>query len=203
MEAAIDKPDQGEAIERRIAQHLAALRADRGWSLEALAERTGISRATLSRLERSELSPTASMLGKLCTVYGLTLSRLMAQAETRPPDLIRASEQASWTDPETGYRRRAVSPPGPGLHGEVAEVQLPPAAVVTYEGSPVPGLEHHLWLLEGTLDLEVDGKQYRLQPGDCVRYVLNGSSRFECKGRRPARYFIAFVHPISHPTTRL
>src|SRR5262245_13373605 len=46
-------------IERRIAHRLARLRAERGWSLEALAERTGISRATLSRVERSELSPTA------------------------------------------------------------------------------------------------------------------------------------------------
>src|SRR5437016_4492848 len=40
-------------IERRIAQRLARLRAEHGWSLDALAERTGISRATLSRLEGS------------------------------------------------------------------------------------------------------------------------------------------------------
>ena len=39
-------------VERRIAEQLAALRAERGWSLDGLAERTGISRATLSRLER-------------------------------------------------------------------------------------------------------------------------------------------------------
>src|SRR5687768_2971854 len=75
-------------IERRIARRLARLRVERGWSLEALAERTGISRATLSRIERSELSPTATMLGKLCTVYGWTLSRLMAEAETRPASLV-------------------------------------------------------------------------------------------------------------------
>ena len=60
-------------IERRIAQRLARLRAERGWSLDALAERTGISRATLSRLERSELSPTAAMLGK----YGQPTSEWM------------------------------------------------------------------------------------------------------------------------------
>src|SRR3982750_885545 len=87
----------GPEIERRLAQRLAALRAERGWSLEALAERTGISRATLSRLERGELSPTASMLGRLCTTFGWTLSRLMADAETRPPNVIRAGEQAVWT----------------------------------------------------------------------------------------------------------
>src|SRR4051812_1652742 len=88
------------AIESRIAQRLARLRADRGWSLEAAADRTGISRATLSRLERSELSPPAAMLGKLGAAYGSTLSRLRAEAETRPPHLVRAAEQATWKDPE-------------------------------------------------------------------------------------------------------
>jgi transcriptional regulator with XRE-family HTH domain len=117
-------------VERRIAQRLARLRAERGWSLDALAERTGISRATLSRLERSELSPTAAMLGKLCTVYGWTLARFMAEAETRPPRLVPAAEQPEWKDPESGYRRRAVSPPAPGLRGELVEVHMPAGASV-------------------------------------------------------------------------
>src|SRR5580704_7465819 len=96
-------------IEARIAQRLAQLRAGQGWSLEALAERTGISRATLSRLERSELSPTAGMLGRLCTAYGWTLSRLMADAESKPVSLIGAAAQSEWKDPESGYRRKLVS----------------------------------------------------------------------------------------------
>jgi hypothetical protein len=59
----------------------------------------------------------------------------------------------------------------------------------------VPGLEHHLWLLEGALTLEVDGHTFGLRPGDALRYVLNGPSRFTATGRRAARYLIALVHP--------
>lgn len=185
----------GQGIERRIAQRLAQLRADRGWSLDALAERTAISRATLSRLERAELSPTAAMLGTLCTVYGWTLSRFMADAETRPPSLVPKSAQAEWTDPGSGYRRRIVSPPAPDLRGEVVEVRLPPGAVVSFETSPVAGLEHHLWMLDGAITLDVEGSLFRLGAGDCLRYVLNGPTRFENVGRREARYVIAMVHP--------
>jgi transcriptional regulator with XRE-family HTH domain len=184
-----------DTVERRIAQRLAQLRTERGWSLEALAAQTGISRATLSRLERSELSPTAAMLGALCTVYGWTLSRLMADAESRPAHLVLAAEQAEWTDPESGYRRRMVSPPAPGLRGEIVHVEIPAGAEVSFEASPVPGLEHHLYLLEGALTLEVDGTTFRLQPGDCLRYVLAGPTRFEATGRRAARYLVAMVHP--------
>lgn len=194
MTAIANKPG-AEDIERQIARRLARLRAEHGWSLDRLAERSGISRATLSRIERSELSPTAAMLGKLCTVYGWTLSRFMAEAETRPPNLVPAAEQAEWTDPGTGYRRRAVSPPATGLRGEVVEVRIPPGAAVTFETSPIAGLEHHLWLLEGSLTVDVEGSLFRLGVGDCLRYVLTGPTRFQNPAKREARYVIAMVHP--------
>lgn len=185
----------GEQIEQRIAQRLARLRIERGWSLEALSGRTGISRASLSRLERSELSPTAAMLGKLCTVYGWTLSRLMAEAETKPANLVVSAKQPEWKDPASGYRRRAVSPPAPGLRGELVEVRIPAGATVSFDTAPIQGLEHHLWMMGGSLNIHVEGSQYQLQAGDCLRYVLTGPSRFQSVGRREARYLIAMVHP--------
>jgi transcriptional regulator with XRE-family HTH domain len=183
-----------KSIEQRIANRLAALRAERGWSLETLAQRTGISRASLSRLERCELSPSATVLSTLCGQYGWTLSRLMAEVENGPPSVVRAKEQVTWKDPETGYLRRILSPPHPNLKGELVEVSLPAGASISYEAVYLPGLEHHLWMLEGGLSLEIDGTTFRLEKGDCVRYVLAGPSRFVC-GKRPARYLIAMVHP--------
>jgi hypothetical protein len=135
------------------------------------------------------------MLGKLCTVYGWTLSRLMAEAETRPPNLVPAFEQLEWKDPESGYRRRVVSPPAPGLRGELVEVRMPAGASVSFDASPVAGLEHHLWMLEGSLTLEVEGSRFRLRAGDCLRYVLAGPTRFRGTGARGARYVVAMVHP--------
>jgi transcriptional regulator with XRE-family HTH domain len=181
-------------IDRRIARRLSALRAERGWTLEALAGRTGISRATLSRLERCELSPTAAMLNQLCAQYGWTASRLMAEAEGGPPTVVRAAEQVTWKDPETGYVRRVLSPPHPSLKGELVEVWLPAGSSVCYDVSPLPGLEHHLWMLDGVLSLEIEGAGFRLEKGDCVRYVLSGESRFVCGKKRPARYLISMVH---------
>jgi transcriptional regulator with XRE-family HTH domain len=182
------------AIEQRIASRLAALRAQRGWTLDTLAQRTGISRASLSRLERCELSPTAAMLSTLCGQYGWTLSRMMAEAEKEPPSVVRVGEQVTWKDPETGYVRRILSPPHPNLKGEVVEVFIPAGAVVSYDASYLPGLEHHLWMLEGVLTLEIDGTAFRLEKGDCVRYVLVGPSKFS-SGKRSARYVISMVHP--------
>jgi transcriptional regulator with XRE-family HTH domain len=189
-------PDSSSGpIDHRIARRLAALRAEQGWTLEALASRTGISRATLSRLERCELSPTAAILNTLCTQYGWTASRLMAEAESGPPTVVSFSQQVIWKDPETGYVRRVLSPPHPNLQGELVEIWLPAGSTVSFDVSPLPRLEHHLWMLEGTLLLEIEGTAFRLEKGDCLRYVLSGSTRFVSEGKRPVRYLLAIVHP--------
>src|SRR3712207_9174432 len=88
-----------DELERRLADRLGRLRAERGFSLDELAGRTGISRATLSRLERAETSPTAAMLGRLYAAYGWTLSRLVATAEGEAPALVRRSDQPEWRGP--------------------------------------------------------------------------------------------------------
>ena len=119
----------------------------------------------------------------------------MAEAEITPAALVRAQKQVIWKDPASGYVRRVLSPPDPHLRGELVEVTLPPGAKVEYGTSPLHGLEHHLWMLSGTLNLEIEGAKYRLSKGDCLRYVLTGASRFVCSGRSPARYVIALVHP--------
>ena len=195
MTAASPAPAVDQDIDRRIARRLARLRTEHGWSLDALAERTGISRATLSRLERGELSPTAAMLGRLCAAYGWTLSRLMADAESQPPQLVPAAAQAEWTDPESGYRRRMVSPPAPGLRGELLDVRVPAGAAVSFDAAPIAGLEHHLWMLDGALTLTVDGTDFELRAGDCLRYLLAGPTRFQATGKREARYVLAIVRP--------
>ncbi|MGH9467562.1 MAG: helix-turn-helix domain-containing protein [Terriglobales bacterium] len=181
--------------ERQIARRLAALRREQGWTLEELARRTDISRASLSRIERCELSPTASMLTTLCGQYGWTLSRLMANAEQGSPSIIRRQEQTVWKDPETGYTRRILSPPDRQRKGEMVEIMIPAGASVTVAGYAAPTLEHHLWVLSGTLDLHLDGSSFRLASGDCARFVISGACTFTCRGRRPVRYLTSLVHP--------
>lgn len=182
-------------FETKLVRRLAALREQRGLSLEELAAASGISRATLSRLERGESSPTAALLGKLCTVYGLPMSRLIAEVEEQGAQLIRAAEQPVWTDPASGFTRRMVSPPVQGLRAELVEGQLPAGAVIDYEQPAVRGMEQHLWMLSGTLLYTLEGVEYRLEAGDCLRFRLFGPTRFACPGPQPARYLIAVCEP--------
>ncbi|MDR3536824.1 MAG: XRE family transcriptional regulator [Acetobacteraceae bacterium] len=182
-------------LDTRLAARLASLRTERGWSLDTLADRSGVSRTTLSRLERGETSPTASLLGRLCTAYNRTMSRLIAEAEAEAPQFIRAADQATWVDPETGFRRRGVSPPAAGLDAELVEATLPAGAVIAYAAPPVQGLEQHIWMLGGALELTLDGTVHRLETGDCLRFRLFGASRFAAPGPDDAHYALVVCRP--------
>src|SRR5215813_13630849 len=95
-----------------IAETVHASRAARGLSVNALAERSGVSRAMIAKIERGEAQATAALLGRLSAALGLTLSELFARTEGQTPRLARSADQTVWVDPQTGYRRRSVSPAG-------------------------------------------------------------------------------------------
>jgi transcriptional regulator with XRE-family HTH domain len=180
-------------MDRLIAERIKQLRTGRGWSLDALAKRSGVSRATLSRLENEEVSPTANVLGKLCAAFELTLSRLMHLAEGDFAALVRRANQPTWNDAAAGFRRRSVSSPAQSLAGEVIECELEPGAHISYDRPPRPGLEHHLLMLEGQLDITIGPQAYKLLPGDCLRYQLFGPSSFATPAKSGAKYIVFMV----------
>lgn len=175
-----------------LAHHLRQLRVDRDLTLQDLAASSGVSRATLSRIENGEVSPTAETLGRLAAAYALPLSQLFSPLEPDFPPLLRRADQSLWVDRENGFTRRAVSPPSGRLKLEIIECEIAPHQNISYERPAVSGQEHHLVILAGALVLTLDQGRYDLRSGDCLRYRLNGSSSFET-GDQPARYLIAMA----------
>lgn len=184
-----------DPVDTRLGARLSALRTQHGWSLGELAERSGVSRSTLSRTERAETSATAAVLNRLCHVYGRTMSQLLSEVETAPAAVVRAEGQQVWADHTSGFVRRAVSPPHPSLRGELVEGRLSPGADIAYDRPPVPGLEQHLWVLAGALDVTHDGTEHHLGTGDCLRMRVFGPTRFRCAGSDEVRYVLAVVRP--------
>ncbi|CCG86713.1 helix-turn-helix domain-containing protein [Erwinia piriflorinigrans] len=181
--------------EQRLAQRLSDLRSEKGWSLETLAELTGISRASLSRIERAESSPTATLLNRLCNVYGLTMSRLLSEVELDDIQLLRPDRQSVWRDAQNGYQRRSVSPPAPAFHAELIEARLDAGARIDYDIPPLAGLEQHIWMLGGVLEFALDDRQWRLEQGDCLRFHLFGRSSFHAPEATGAHYALVVARP--------
>lgn len=71
-----------------IAQRLAELRRDKGYSQEELAERLGLSRQAVSKWERAESSPDTGNLVALAKLYGVTLDELLRFDDEIEDDMI-------------------------------------------------------------------------------------------------------------------
>ncbi|MGK7654691.1 helix-turn-helix domain-containing protein [Roseovarius sp. B08] len=175
-----------------LAQHLRDLRQSRNLTLADLAEASTVSRASLSRIENGEVSPTADTLAKLSTALRLPISQLISPLESRFQAFVARTAQPVYHDASHGFRRRNVSPPSADLQMELVEATLEPDAHISYDHPSVPGHEHHFVLLEGALQITVDGQTHSLSPGDCLRYRLNGVSEFRA-GSDGARYLLALA----------
>lgn len=182
-----------EPFANKLADHLKQQRLSEGWSLDELASRTTISRATLSRIENADVSPTTEVLNKLCVAYAIKMSKLLAMLEDEFTPLINRSEQVVWTDPKIGFIRRSVSPPTQQLAGEILECFLEPDTLITYRQPSVPELEHHILMQEGQLVLTVASVTHELHPGDCLRYHSSDFIQYQTTKEQHAKYLVFLV----------
>jgi transcriptional regulator with XRE-family HTH domain len=156
-------------VSERIARRLRLERNSRGWSLADLAERSGVSKATVSKIERAEVSPTAVVLVRIAGAFDLTLAGLMLRAEGSGERLIRASDQPVWRDPETGYLRKQVfNRPDHPL--EIIRVELPAGTRVVLPASSYARIRQVVWVESGSLVVIEAGERHQLGTGDCLGF---------------------------------
>lgn len=177
-----------------LAVNLRREREARSWSLAELAARSGVSRAMLSKIERREASPTAALLGRLSAAFGLTISQLFAQLEGQPDgQVLHAHQQLLWRDPETGFLRRSLSPPGPAPL-ELIWGELPPGAQIAYPAASLAFIaDQQLVVISGELTMVVGSTVYQLAPGDCLRYGPPKDVTFRNSGDAGCCYVIALL----------
>ncbi len=174
----------------RLAQRLRLEREARGWSLAELAERSGVSKAAISKIERGEASPTAALLARLSGAFELTLAALLTRAEAGGGRKLAAADQPRWRDPGTGYLRRQVF--ARGDHPvELVQVELPPGSRVDLPASSYAFIRQVVWLIGGTLEIVEGGRTTALAPGDSYAFGPPADSAFVNPGAEPAVYLVA------------
>lgn len=176
----------------RLARRLRLERDIRGWSLADLAERSGVSKATISKIERAEVSPTAIVLVRLASAFDLTLAGLMLRAESQGERVSRAAEQPVWRDPETGYLRTPVFI-RPDHPVEIIKVEMPARQRVTLPASSYAHIRQALWVLSGALVVTEGGERHELRNGDCLGFGPPAEVTFANETTSPCTYVVALA----------
>lgn len=173
----------------RLADRLRLERESRGWTLGDVAERSAVSRAMISKIERGEASPTATVLVRLAGAFDLTLGGLISRAEGDADRLVRAADQTLWRDPSSGYLRRQIFERADHPI-EVVRVELPAGARVGMPASSYSRIRQVVWVQSGCLVLQEGDARHELGTGDCLGFGPPADTTFINDADEPCTYVV-------------
>lgn len=197
---AADSRTHGEVVEGspgqgpNVGENLRLLRGERGLSLADLAERSGVSRAMLNQIETGKSSPTIALGWKIANGLGVSFGALLGEAE--PADFVvqRGAELPAFFSAQKTLRSRALFPSGDPRAAELYELVLEPGAEERAHSHAV-GTREQIYLHEGQLVIETDGRRAELVAGDLIFFRADRAHRYLNPGRAPARFFLIMRYP--------
>lgn len=151
-----------------IGMKLRSLRMEKRLTLSRLAEETGLSTALLSKIETDRMTPTLSTLATVCRVYGVGLGYFFSEPTGQTLSVTRkVAHQGRGRSSQTSTHILL----NPGVADRRMDACLvdfaPGAAAVRPDGKPHEAAML-VYVLQGSLHLELSGMQETLDAGDCA-----------------------------------
>jgi transcriptional regulator with XRE-family HTH domain len=174
------------------------LRRARGWSLDQLAELSGVSRSMISEIERGGRAPTVLVLDRIATALDTSIARLTRSLQQPAPVLLRRADQDVLSDP-AGWQRRILSPVLAGAEFEFMRTTLGPRVGAGTFLPHAPGSREYLAVERGTLQLSLDDALHQLEEGDSMFYPGDCRHGFRNPRRAACVYYLAMDVAGGHP----
>lgn len=173
-----------------LADEIRHFRKKNDFSLEMLAEASGVSRSMISKIERCEAVPSTAVLSKLAEALGVTFSQLMAPAVEREVLHIPAERQPILRDEESGFLRRCISPVLPGRGIDWVLNTLPPGAETGNFVAHRRGVEEYIYVLRGKMSAKIGDQRVTLNQGDSLYFQADADHSFLNLGKTQCEYFL-------------
>lgn len=158
-----------------IGQKLRKLRKVRGLKLQDLARGTGLSASFLSMVETGKSDITLAKLQKIVQFYGITIGSLLDSTEANRV-VTRPHERSLLDSPVEGVKTELLVP---DLNRRIEALMMTFEPRADYEGSLAHEGEEVIFIVEGQLELLLDGKErYVLNKGDTASYPSTRTHKF-------------------------
>ncbi|MDF0529003.1 helix-turn-helix transcriptional regulator [Tsukamurella sp. 8F] len=171
------------SILANVGPRLRAVRQERDITLTAVADATGISVSTLSRLEGGERKPTLELLLPLARAYGMPLDELVDAPDVGDPR-VRLKPQRHGSTTIVPLTRRAG-----GLRS--FKVVLGPRRNEVPQPRSHEGY-HWLYVLDGRLRLILGERDLVIAPGEVIEFDTRLPHWFGCADDRPVEYLAIY-----------
>ena len=177
----------------RLGTRVRELRLVRGLTLEALAERSSVSRAMISKLERGEKNPTLVVAAKVAEGLGVSLSALLGIKERRRVVMVPRDRRPVMQDPRTGFERQLLSPTFEDQGAEFARIAVPEGSTSGELPPYRKGTEEYVLVEKGRLMAILGGDKYLLKEGDALYFEADVVHRFDNAGEGECTYYLVTV----------
>jgi transcriptional regulator with XRE-family HTH domain len=182
-----------DPVTAALARNVRSLRQARGWTLAALAARSGVSKGMVVELEQGRTNPSLATVGRLATALGVGLAELVEVGDEPELRIVTGDEAVRlWSGAEGGWGAFLVGTQHPAKT-ELWAWTLEPGDA--YEGQiHSEGSRELLYVVEGEITLVLDHRhQTALPQRAAALYTADRPNRIENGGAVPARMIMVFV----------
>jgi len=176
-----------------IAANLKRLRQERNLSMGQLAELSGVSKVMLGQIEKGDSNPTINMLWKIANGLKVPYTLLIDEPENEAEFLPREKRTAQ-NDSDGHYRIYNYYSSTPRRNFELFTIELDAGTEYTSIGHSEKSQEYIL-ITEGSLNLNVGGKEHHLQPEDSICFPSATPHTYSNTGREVMKAVLIMYYP--------
>lgn len=190
------------ALRSLIGERVRARRHARGWTLDDLAERSGVSRRMLVNVEQGTTNASIATLLRLSEALRIGLPSLVAPDEEGTPFVVNraGSRPPLWRGERGGEAFLAAGVTEPDVV-ELWDWTLAPGDAHASEPH-VTGTRELLAVVEGEVVLAVAGEEIVLRPGDAASFAGDEVHGYRNDGTTSARFALTVVEPAAGSVAR-
>jgi len=175
-----------------ISTNLAQLRRQKGLTLDKLADLSGVSKAMIGQIERSESNPTVNTLWKIASGLRVPFGKLIATNKLST-ELVKMNQLEPISD-EDGMRLYTLFSGTKDNSFEIFSVTLAPHCVHSSDAH-ADDSEEYVLLTQGNLELVVDTEIYQLTAGDSIHFQCDRLHTYRNTTNQMACFQIIIYHP--------
>ncbi|MFB7643789.1 helix-turn-helix domain-containing protein [Streptomyces sp. NPDC001251] len=184
-----------ELLTQSLARNVKRWRTERGFTLDALATRAGVSRGMLIQIEQARTNPSVGTVVKIGDALGVSVTTLL-DYESGPKVRIVPPDQAVrlWSTERGSYSTLLAGTEAPGPL-EMWHWRLMPGDGSNSDPHPAGTIEL-LHVTEGTLTLVVDGVDHAIPAGHSASFEANAAHTYRNAGSEPVTMTMAISVPF-------
>lgn len=191
-----EEKNQVDRIVSKLGEKIKTLRTEKGWSLQDLAKRSGISAAGIHRIESNGIIPTITTMMKISDALGKRVSFFIEEKD-EDSVFVSAGKRESIFTFKKGLDLQCVSAK---KYGDFIMTAAYAIAVVGASSGKKP-MSHRgeelVYCIQGKMEFQVNGKIYILNPGDSLHFRTHAEHKWKNIGDVRAKLIWVLAVPPS------